>query len=252
MIFAIDIGNTNINFGIFQDKKLMKKFSISTNEIKKAQKFYINQDFKLFSMEIDEIIICSVVPGVTKLLKKFLEQNLSLSYRIAGEDIIVPIENLYSRPNQVGQDRLINAFAVNRLYKVPALIIDFGTAVTFDVVNPKGAYEGGIIFPGIDISLNALFEKAALLFPVKLEKPEQLVGKDTASSIKSGVVHGYTKMVEGLIDSFKNSIDNEIFIVATGGNLVLLKEFLKKIDIFDLDLTLKGLNLLKTKENKVK
>jgi len=249
MLLAIDVGNTNITFGVFKGKRLTRKVNIPTCKIRQHKGLPGGYNNKLCLNKINSIIMCSVVPDVKKLLNGFFRKKYSRSLlKIVGRNIKVPIKNLYNKPYQVGQDRLVNAYAVVKLYKTPSIIVDFGTAITFDFINRKNEYEGGIIFPGVDVSLDALIKKAALLSPVKLNKPRMLIGKNTASSIKSGVFYGFSSMTDNMIDIIKKNINKkDITVVGTGGSLAKIKLPFKKIDIFDCNLTLKGLNLLASK-----
>ncbi len=254
MILTIDIGNTNINFGIFRKEKLSKRFNILTDEVKISgalPKRYVNI---LKSEQIDDAIICSVVPELVSRIKQSIVGMLSCSVKLVGKDIVVPIKNLYSNPSEVGQDRLVNAYAAKKLYSSPAIVIDFGTAITFDVININGEYGGGIIFPGLKISLDALVKKTSLLPNVNISKPRDFIGKDTVSSMQSGFYYGYKYFIEKMIYQLKKEINcKNTIVIGTGGDIVFLKPLLKKyVDIFDVNITLKGLELLKDYSNKEK
>jgi type III pantothenate kinase len=236
VLLAIDIGNTNINFGIFSGKKILQRFSIPT----KAYRAKIIKN-KLTRFNIDNVIICSVVPKVTKVLAKDCKNMRTL---IIGKDIRVPIENLYRKPKQVGDDRLVNAYAGVRLYGAPLMVIDFGTAITFDVVSRKKEYLGGMILPGFEISLDALFQRTALLPKIKLGKPKEFIGKDTQSSMLSGIVYGFAALTDDLAKRIKNKIGKSAKVIGTGGNISLIGKYCQQIDKIDKDLTLKGLNLI--------
>ena len=239
MPLAIDIGNTNIDFGIFRGTKIIKKFFIPTDTYRlKAIKN------KLTHFNIDNLIICSVVPKATKVLEKDLKRLLGIRPYIIGKDIKVPIKNLYRRPRQVGQDRLVNAYAGVRLYGAPLIVIDFGTAITFDVISRNKEYLGGMILPGLEISLDALFQRTALLPKIKLNKPKEFIGRDTKDSILSGVVYGFAALTDDLAERIKNKIGKSAKVIGTGGNISLIGKYCKQIDKIDKDLTLKGLNLI--------
>ncbi|MDP3731631.1 MAG: type III pantothenate kinase [Candidatus Omnitrophota bacterium] len=239
MLLAIDIGNTNINFGIFEGSKLAKRFFIATKgyQLKKLR----NLSGKL---DINDSIICSVVPAVTKILKQDLTRLLSRQPYIIGKDIKMPIKNLYRKPKQVGDDRLVNAYAGIMLYGAPLIAVDFGTAVTFDVVSKNKEYLGGMILPGLGISLDALNQRTALLPMVKLEEPREFIGRDTRSSMLSGIVYGFAALTDDLVIRIKNKIGKEAKVIGTGGNIGLIGKYCRQIDKIDKDLTLKGLNLI--------
>ncbi|MFH0826978.1 MAG: type III pantothenate kinase [Candidatus Omnitrophota bacterium] len=238
MLLAIDIGNTNITFGIFSGKKLLKKFDIPTDKLR-----YATLKKELGRFKPREAVICSVVPGATRHLKGVLSR-LSLRPLIIGKDVRVPIKNLYRKPAQVGQDRLVNAYAVTRLYGAPAVIVDFGTAITFDVVSKNKEYKGGLIVPGLKISLEALFQRTALLPQLGLGAPREFIGKDTKSSMLSGIVYGFASLTDQLLTQLKKDTGKGALALATGGDVSLMARYCRKIDRIDGTLTLKGLNLI--------
>ncbi len=244
MLLAIDIGNTNINFGIFRGNKIIRRFIIPTknyNLIRLKQLLHLNRQR---DNEINEVIICSVVPKVTNILEKDIKRLFSLKPYILGKNIKVPIKNLYRRPKQVGQDRLVNAYAGIRLYGSPLIVVDFGTAVTFDALSTNKEYLGGMILPGLRISLDALFEKTALLPKINLSAPGEFIGRDTKSSMLSGLVYGFAALTDDLSKRIKEKIGRRAKVIGTGGNIGLIGRYCRSIDKIDKDLTLKGLNLI--------
>lgn len=242
MLLAIDIGNTSITLGLFKKENLIKDFKISTHPIENISLLKTFQKEKIDKIRVSEVIICSVVPKVNLRLKNEIKNLFNISPSILGEDILVPIKNLYKNPKQVGQDRLVNAYAGKILYGVPLIVVDFGTAVTFDIVSKKGDYLGGIIAPGIDISRDVLSERTALLPKVRLKRPKELIGKTTQESILSGLFFGFGALVDGLIERLKSRLRQvDIKVIATGGNLYLLSPFCKRITRTDPHLTLKGI-----------
>ena len=168
----------------------------------------------------------------------------SLKPVIVGKDVIAPIKNLYKNPEEVGQDRLVNAVAGRALYKNGLIIIDFGTAVTFDLITKSGEYAGGIITPGMEISIENLALRAALLPKIKLQAPASLVGKDTVTSMRSGIFYGYGALCDGLVGKLRERYGKNLKVIATGGHARLVKRFAKCIDVVDEDLTLKGLEII--------
>lgn len=239
MLLAIDIGNTNINFGLFNKAKLIRKFSIPT--ISLSSRCLKN---RLKGVKVSDAIACSVVPAANKVLFRTLKECGLPKPILVGKDVLVPVKNLYRRPMQVGQDRLVNALAGISLFGAPLIAIDFGTAVTFDIVSKKGAYLGGVILPGLGISLTALSEHTALLPDIKLSEPKELIGGDTKSSMLSGIINGFASLTDGLIDKLRRKIGKNAPVIATGGNVALISRYCKKINNVDPDLTLKGLRLL--------
>jgi len=239
MLLTIDIGNTNISFGVFKGNKIIKRFDIPTKD-------YNLQEIRrnLGKINADDAVICSVVPNATKIIKKDLQKLLGKKPYIIGKDIKVAIKNLYRNPKQVGLDRLVNAYAGIKFYGYPLIAIDFGTAITFDVVSKNKEYLGGMILPGLGISLDALHQRTALLPKIKLEKPREFIGRDTKNSILSGLIYGFAALTDGLTIKIKKNIVKNAKVVGTGGNINLIARFCKQIDKIDADLTLKGLNLI--------
>jgi len=241
MLLAIDIGNTNINIAIFSKKgKIRKRYSQATKELKLLP--IIKTIAKKES--IDKIIMVSVVPKRTLSVKRILKRYFKgIRIYILGKNITVPIKCAYKK-NEVGQDRLATAFAAKILYGLPILIVDFGTAVTFDAVSEKNIYIGGLIVPGIKMSLDSLYERAAMLPRTYLKATRSFIGKNTTSSIRNGLIYGYSSLCEGIINMFKKHVEKKIKIVATGGDAELIASYTKSIKKVDKDLTLKGLFFL--------
>jgi len=238
MLLTIDIGNTNISFGIFKGKRLLEKFDIPTKaysaaKLKKA----------LDKTDIEDAVICSVVPKVAAYVGRDIKRLLGKRPLYIGKEIKVPIKNLYRKPAQVGQDRLVNAYAGVVLYGAPVIIVDFGTAVTFDAVSRNKEYLGGMILPGLKISLEALAERTALLPKIKLSAPKEFIGRDTKSSINSGIVYGFAALSDDLITRIRGKIGGKAAIIATGGNAALIRKYCRRVNRIDRNLTLKGLYL---------
>lgn len=243
-ILTIDIGNTNITLGVFQGRSLIKKTKIPTPEYSmypKLLKQFLNK------IEIKNTVISSVVPLALTRALAGLHKILTHRALIAGRDIAVPIKNLYKNKKEVGQDRLVNAFAAKVLYGAPAVVIDLGTAITFDVVSRKGEYLGGLIMPGIGLSLKSLYDRTALLPKVELKHAPDIIGKDTVASMRGGILFGFGAACDGLSAKYKKILGSDTRIIATGGNVKLMKRYAKSIRIIDEDLTLKGLSLLAKK-----
>jgi len=240
VLLAIDIGNTNISLGLFRNERLLSRYDIPTKQIS-----YLPDFKKIFNKnKIDDVIICSVVPKSTIILKKELKKLLDKKPIIIGKDIIVPIKNLYRKPKQVGQDRLVNAYAGAKIYSTPLIVVDFGTAITFDVISKHKEYLGGMILPGLEISLDVLGERTALLPKIKLNKPKEFIGRDTRNSMLSGIVYGFAALTDNLAERIKNRIGKSAKVIGTGGNIQLIGKYCKSIYKIDRDLTLKGLNLI--------
>lgn len=240
MLLAIDIGNSNITAGIFKGRKLAFVFDLPLSSYSK-EKFQKKLKIK---QKPDIILICSVVPEVELKLKQDLKTLTGKTPLIIGKDLILPIENLYRKKKELGQDRLLNSYAAVKLYKGPAIVIDAGTAITIDAVSKEGAYLGGIIFPGLNLLAKALKDNTALLPKITLKNPAELIGKDTKNSILSGIVFGSSAMCEGIINRIKKETGEDPKIIGTGGNIELIKDSSNLDIIIDKNLTIKGLNLI--------
>ncbi len=244
MLLVIDIGNTSIHAGIFRKKRIIRTMlihaHINETDISRAFKKSLGADIK----KIKAVIISSVVPDVSIIAQRVIERLIGIKSILLGRDMIVPIANLYRKPKQVGQDRLVNAYACKELYGSPAIVLDFGTATTFDYINRFGEYEGGIITPGVNTTIDTLAEKTALLPKIKISKPDRLIGKDTVGSIKSGVFFGIACLCDGLVQKIKKSHKNNPIVIATGGLASLFCPYCKEINKIDTYLTLKGMAII--------
>ena len=240
MLLAIDIGNTNITAGIFSGKKLKYRFDLATKDYTRAR---LAKKLRSYP-EISASVICSVVPKLTPVIRKHLKHLTGRNPYIIGKGLIVPIKNLYHIPGQVGQDRLVNAYAASRLYGAPLVVIDSGTAITFDVISKEKAYLGGLIFPGINICLGALKDKTALLPQVKLQPPKMFIGRDTKNSILSGVVFGTAALSKELAVKISKPLGKNTQIIGTGGNISLIKKYSGIKIRINQNLTLTGIKLI--------
>jgi len=230
MILAIDIGNTNIVFALCDGDTITKKWRSPTRE-----------PFSLNDLQnIESIIVTSVVPDIDATLTKTCERDLRktplfITHENAGVKITL------DSPSQVGADRLVNAAAVIAHYNAPAIVIDFGTATTFDVITTDNAYAGGIIAPGIRLSLETLTNRAAKLPEIEIKKPTNAIGKNTAEAMQSGIFYGYLGLIEGVIKNLSAEMNTTPTVIATGGLATLFFNETDTINYIDPDLTLKGL-----------
>lgn len=237
-LVAIDIGNTGTTFGLFHRDELVHRRTVATDDLGRVT-FRSERAFRLPQASV---LIASVVPSQTKTLLGEI-RHLRPSYRIEliGRDLEVPIPNRTHYPQQVGVDRLVNAYAAYGRYARACIVVDFGTAITFDVVSASGAYLGGLIAPGVEITLNALFEKTALLPHVKLVHPRTLIGKSTVQSIRSGCSYGLGALCDGILTRLLRQCGQKTPIIATGGYAHYLSRYARLIRTIDVDLTLKGI-----------
>ena len=245
-LLAIDIGNTNITAGLFKGKTLSGRTKIPTcsysSYIRRMRPLIKGSALEI--SDVKEAIISSVVPlALARLIVELRRMSPAISITILGRNKIVPIKNLYKVKKEVGQDRLVNAYAAKMLYGAPAVVIDFGTAITFDVISRRGDYLGGLILPGIELSLCSLYRSTALLPKVELKDSRSIIGKDTVNSMRGGILFGFGAMSDGLVSRYKKMLGKDTRVIATGGNAKLIKKYARSIRIIDEDLTLKGLYL---------
>lgn len=233
MLLTIDIGNTNIVFAVYDGDAQIQKWRHATNAL-------VTVGLDSCQSDIQNIIVSSVVPSKNNELTKACEDKFNLFPKfVTAENVGIKID--LDDPKQAGADRLVNAAAVLHEYNKPAIIVDFGTATTFDVINADGAYAGGVISPGINLSLKALGDAAAQLPELKVEKPDQVIGKNTVDAMQSGIFWGYIGLIEGTIKRIQDEMGCECLILATGGLAPLFAKGTDIIDAIDPDLTLKGL-----------
>jgi len=250
VLLAIDIGNTNLVFGVFEASSLVASFRIATHHEFTEDEYGIIFDNLLKSMELNPKdfeggIISSVVPSLTVILERMCYKFLGFRPLIVGPGIRSGINIKYDNPKEVGADRIVNAVAAYHKYGGPTIIVDFGTATTFDAITANCDYLGGAIAPGINISSEALFKSAARLYRVEIARPERIIGRNTTESIKSGIYYGYVGLVDNIVEKMKEEMGGgKIFTVATGGLAPLICSETKSIDAVDLMLTLEGLKLI--------
>ena len=238
--------------GTFKGHKLINHWRLCTDRGKTADEYGILLTALIDSLKIKGIIISSVVPPLLKVFQEVSKRYLHVSPIIVKTGMDTGIFIKYPRPEELGADRIVNATAARHLYKGPVIIIDFGTATTFCALSDEGNYLGGIIAPGIGISVEALFEKTALLPRIELVKPERVIGKDTVQGMQSGVIYGFTELVDGLVKRMKKEFSSRARVVATGGWAELIASESKTIDEIDPFLTLKGLEIIYTYQKKRK
>jgi len=242
MLLAIDIGNTTIGFAVIHKAGRIESVAIIDTDTK-ANKIKAVIAKILKSKIISRAIICSVVPKVSKTLEGILKKTVPVD--IIGRDIVVPIKNYYKDPKQVGQDRLVGAYGAMKIYGCPLIVVDLGTAITFDVISAQGDYLGGAIVPGIRLSAESLFLKTALLPHIEIKAPKQIIGRTTQESMLSGLFYGYGSLCRGFIDLISQQLKIKPKVVMTGGHTHLMKKFVSpKIRIIDEDLVFKGIYFL--------
>jgi len=256
MLIVIDIGNTSTGIALTAGEKILKIEAVATGirgcyekRLTKALRAFVSEGRKAKSEkekdQVSEILICSVVPKALTIAKGCAKKVFKTAPKVVGKDIIVPIENKYDEPKQVGQDRLVCAFAAAQLYGAPCVVVDLGTAITFDVVSAKKEYLGGLIAPGIRLSAETLFQQTALLPRISIRKPKQLIGKNTEESILSGMFYGYGEMISGVIDLLVKELGQTPKIVITGGFSDVMTRYVPQYPcVVDKELIFKGIAMM--------
>jgi type III pantothenate kinase len=253
MILVLDVGNTNIVLGIYEEKKLLVEWRLST-DYKRTSDEYAIQVSQLFNQseidmkDIEGVIISSVVPNIMYSLEHMIRKYFNTTPIIVGPGVKTGINIKYDNPKEVGADRIVNAVSAFEMYKKPLIIIDFGTATTFCAIAKNGDYLGGTICPGIKISSEALFERAAKLPRVELIKPETVICKNTVASMQAGIIYGYIGQVDYIVNIMKQEMmakgEEDIVVIATGGLAKLIAKDSSTIDKVEPFLTLEGLRII--------
>jgi type III pantothenate kinase len=249
LLLCIDVGNTQTVLGIYQGKKITSRWRIHSDRDRTADEYvHLIRDL-LRSDGVSEsslkgISISCVVPPARQALIDMADSAFHINPLVVGPGIRTGMPILYDNPREVGADRIANSVAAYESYRKALIVIDFGTAITFDTVSEGGEYLGGVIFPGIQISLDALFLQAAKLPRVELEKPRSVVGKDTISSIQAGIIFGYASLVDSLVEKISAELGTDTMVIATGGLARVISDESKTIREVLPDLTLEGLRIL--------
>lgn len=238
---AIDVGNTSIHFAFYEKRAWRRHLSVSSRASRNVLRSFLSKHFA--GLRDTNIFIASVVPEANVLLKEFFAKKPGVRARFIGNELGVPIANRYRDPKQVGVDRLLNGLAAYRRFKRELIIIDFGTAITFDVVSRRGEYLGGVIAPGIEISLEALFQKTALLPRIVLKRPKNWIGRDTAESIRVGCSVGIGGLCDRVVEAISNKYRMKPKVIATGGYARFMKKYCRSIGVIAPDLILDGIRL---------
>lgn len=260
MILLIDIGNTNIVLGIYKEKKMIKSWRLETRQTKTMDE-YGSQIESILTHEnieisdIEDVVIGSVVPTLQHTFKEMSKVYLNHVPIVVGENTKTGVAIKYDNPREVGADRIANSVAMVEHYKLPAILIDMGTAVTFDVVSKNREYLGGAISPGLGIASEALFEKTSKLPKIEVEKPKSAIGKTTVDAMKSGLFYGFVGLIDNVIENILKDLGEkkeDVSIIATGGYSKMIAENSKYIQKNDKDITLEGMRIIyeKTVESK--
>ncbi len=249
MLLAIDVGNTNTVLGVFEGAALRQQWRVETSHVRTSDEWGIltRQLFAAVNLDparVDGVAVSSVVPPLAQALEQMAQRYFGRKPLFVGPGVKTGMPILYDNPREVGADRVVNAVAAWQRWKCGLVVVDFGTATTFDAISPKGEYLGGAICPGIAISMEALFRHAARLPRVEFARPPQVVGRNTVHSMQSGLVYGYVCLVDGLCARMQEELGFPTKVVATGGLAPLLAGVSHTISEVDEHLTLEGLRLV--------
>ena len=249
MLLAIDVGNTNTVLGLFSGEVLDAHFRIMTHPPRTADEYGVLASSLFREAGIDPgrikgIVISSVVPPLTPVFEAVARERFGHEPLMIEPGVKTGMPILYENPHEVGADRIVNGLAAFVRYGGPVIVIDFGTATTFDTITAKGEYLGGVIAPGLGISADALFEKAARLPRVDIKQPPRVIGRNTVASMQSGIYFGYAGLVEGIVRRIRTELGEGSKVIATGGLALAFEKEFPFVDAFDPDLTLHGLRLV--------
>lgn len=255
MLITFDIGNTTIGLGVFQGKKLLSNWKIKSDREKTADEFGIVlcQLLGHAGIKCEKLtgaIISSVVPPLTPILQQACEKFFGLKPLVVGPGLKTGISILYENPAEVGADRIVGAVAAFEKYGGPCLVVDFGTATTFDAISAKGEYLGGAIAPGVLISAEALYLRTAKLPRIEVRKPRTAIGRSTVTSMQSGLYFGYVGLVNNIIAEMSRELQAKPKVIATGGLAEMVVEDIKSIDCVEPNLVLEGLRIIYEKNRK--
>jgi type III pantothenate kinase len=244
VLLAVDVGNTQTVFGLFEGSELAEHWRIATERTRSGDELgALYGNFIEFD-RLEGIALASTVPQLHRSYEEFAESYARAELLELGPGIKTGVPIRYEDPREVGPDRIANAVAAVDRYGPPCIVVDFGTSTNFDVISPEGEYVGGVLAPGIEISMDALFQRAARLFKVDFAEPPSVIAKNTAASLQSGLVYGFAGQVDGIVDRIRGELGVEARTVATGGLADLIVPHARTLERIDPFLTLEGLRLV--------
>jgi len=249
MLLVIDVGNSNTVLGIYAGDELKKDWRVGTDKYRTVDEYamLINELFRLSGFQftdLSDVIVSCVVPPMQNILDKLCRQYFQLTPYVVGPGMKTGMPIQYDNPREVGADRIVNAVAAYEQCRCALIVVDFGTATTFDVISADGCYLGGAISPGVGISAEALFERASKLPRVEFSRPPQIIAKNTVNSMQAGIFYGYVGLVEGIVSRMKQELPETVKVLATGGLAGPIAEATDSIDQVEPFLTLEGLRIL--------
>ena len=243
-LLAIDVGNTQTVFGLFEGDELREHWRVATERNRSGDELGALYASFLDLSTVDGIALASTVPQLHRSYENFAMEYVKAELLDIGPGVRTGVPIRYDDPREVGPDRIANAVAAVERYGPPAIVVDFGTSTNFDVVSPAGEYVGGVLAPGIEVSMDALFARAARLFKVDFAEPETVIAKNTASSLQSGLVYGFAGQVDGIVDRIRGELGAEAQTIATGGLADLIVPHARTLETIDPFLTLEGVRLV--------
>jgi type III pantothenate kinase len=248
-ILAVDVGNTNVHIGLFLGDALDAVWSLQTDTARERDDYAVSltvlfQRHGLVPREVEHAILGSVVPPLTSVFEQLLSDLCSLTPLVVRSGTRTGIRLSYDPLFELGADRIAHAVAVNRLYGSPAIVVDFGTATSFDAIGPQGAYLGGAIAPGLGIAADALWQRTAQLHRIDLRLPEHAVGRNTVEAVQSGLIYGHVGMTREMIRRIREEIGDSASVIATGQHADLIAPHVSEIEVVDCNLALHGLRLI--------
>ncbi len=255
MLLAIDIGNTNLVIGCFRDDKILFKARIATDRTRTSDQYGVEiknmlEAYGVNRSDIKDCIISSVVPPVFNSVRTGVIKIIGKQPIVVGPGLKTGLNIHVDVPSQVGSDRIVIAVAALAEYKAPLLLMDLGTATTIEAVEPDNVYMGGVIIPGVRVSLDALTSRAAQLPGISLDQPKQVIGKNTVDCMRSGMMYGTAAMIDGLVERMEEELGHRCTLIATGGLAQFITPLCKREIILEKDLLLKGLNIIYKKNKK--
>jgi type III pantothenate kinase len=249
MLLVMDVGNTNAVLGVFDGRRLVASWRLTSRREQTADEYGVFTQTLLAARGIDpaaigDVALASTVPPVQPVLVQMVQRYFGVAPLVVEPGVNVPVPILVDAPREVGPDRLVNVVAGVELYRPPLIIVDMGSATTFDCVSPRGEFIGGAIAPGIASAAEALIAKAARLYRVELTAPKEAIGRNTTTNIQSGVVYGYAGLVDGLVERIRAEMEGTPTVVGTGGLISLVQHVARSIQVVNPDLTLEGLRIM--------
>lgn len=249
MLLVMDVGNTNTVLGVYDGRRLVASWRLTSRREQTADEYGVFTETLLRARGLEpgairDIVISTVVPPVQQTLEEMCERYFGLRPLVVEPGERAPLPLRVENPREIGADRIVNAVAAIALYGPPLIVIDFGTATTFDCISPRGEFLGGAIAPGLTTAAEALFTKAARLFRVELVRPKEVIGRNTVTNIQSGLVYGYAGLVDGLVERMRAEMEGDPKVIATGGLAPLIAQVARTIHEVNPDLTLEGLRVI--------